>query len=279
MNNKVQSTTYLFFIDDSGTKSKDNYILRGGFLISASEYILLSKDIKNINIKYFPNIDKEIKWSNITSCIYLKTNNKKIKEKNNCYYLKDYNIRYLKKYLYDIFETLAKYDIKIISNIMTGKIINPEKIIEFELQNLMQRAQYELKGKQDNAILIYDSDSNEKILKLKQAYIKILKTDIFCDDYSNIVSNLFCEISTYSIGIQMADFIEGCIAGTLREYSLSADLYKQYIFKKIRRHYDGSVIGYGLLPTISKIEGLREEIQRKLVDIIYNYEHGNCKVS
>ena len=52
MNSKIQSTTYLFFIDDSGTKSKDNYILIGGFLISAGEYILLSKEIKKINSKY-----------------------------------------------------------------------------------------------------------------------------------------------------------------------------------------------------------------------------------
>lgn len=75
-------------------------------------------------------------------------------------------------------------------------------------------------------------------------------------------------MSQYCCGIQVADFFIGCISGVLREYDFSKILFKNYIFKKIRRSAKNKeMIGYGLLIVPNNDYDLRKEVTKKLVNI------------
>lgn len=265
-------TTFLFFIDDSGKNGYSQYVSRGGLLISAGEYISLANEIKATKVKHKFGAYQETKWSDLTIALTLKDKDphRIFKKTKSWAYLQAHTSEQIKQYILDIFSLLPKYNIKIISTIAIGLPGHAEHFIyKAELQNLMQRVQHELKGTEDNAILIYDSECKEKENQLKDAYNKITETDPFIAEYRNIIDNLFCETSNYSAGIQMADYIEGAIVASLRGYPFSKEIYKKYIFQKLRKSsgFFQRIVGYGLLAIPTNNDTLNKSITNNLIKI------------
>lgn len=263
--------TYLFFIDDTGTNRHNKFVLRGGFLIKVDDYINLFKDFLSLKAQYNINA-QEIKWSDLTSALCLKSRypDKTFESTKRYYYLQPFSVEKIKEFICRIFQLFNNYNYLVITTIAYGKPGHQDHFLyKAELQNLMQRAQHEMKSQGTNAILIYDSDNKEKERKFKEAYSSIRDADPFIKDYTNIIDTIFCENSSYASGVQFADFIVGIIAGALRDYEFSKYIYQNFLFNKVRKSsgFFKRIMGYGLLAIPTDNSLLNTEIREKLVNL------------
>jgi len=263
--------TKLFFIDETGELSKksDKYILRGGFLIDIKDYFNLSQDLIKLKNNFSLPKNIEIKWSDVSIALYLMKSNKKITEKHNCYYLKNFSEKRIELYIDEFFKLINKYDFKIIVNITDNSInIDFNSLLEMQIQNLMQRIQYDLQGKDSIAIMIHDTINKEKDDKIRKIYNKTLSSDCFVKKYSTILDSILIDISSFSSGIQISDFIIGAISGSLRGYNISKTIYNTYLKNKIRSNktiFGEKILGYGIIFTPSKLNNcFSEDIKLKL---------------
>ncbi|MBP6948759.1 MAG: DUF3800 domain-containing protein [Candidatus Pacebacteria bacterium] len=248
----INNTTKFFFIDEQGTLNNDHeWLLRGGYMIDIHDYLKLNKKIKKLNLDFLKET-KEIKWSHISSAIFLKNKNKALNE--DILYLDKFSIKELHEYLDSFFKIISDFDIKIVTNVsrksdLIKVIKRQDSFVKMQLQNLMQRCQFAGQENHFVTILVHENENSSKDDKIKkEVYKEIINSDSFIKDYNLIVDNLFIEFSNLNIGIQIADFIIGAISGTLREYKTSTDIYSQYLRNKVRRSKkDGSSIGYGIV--------------------------------
>jgi hypothetical protein len=250
-------STKFFFIDEQGSfGGKEDWLLRGGFLINVEDYLKLNNQIKSLNNRLFGQ-SREVKWSHIQSAIYLKTNDKPLGRE--IFYLNSFSINDLNNYLNSFFKIVSDIDIKIIINLsvrseLVRDIKKQESFIKMQLQNLMQRCQFAGQEEGFISILVHENENTSKDDKIKkEVYREIINNDSFVKDYNLIVDNLFIEFSNLNIGIQVADFIIGAIGGTLRNYETSTRIYTQHLKSKVRRNpKDGSSVGWGILPLPNK---------------------------
>jgi hypothetical protein len=263
--------TYLFFIDETGNYSKDDFLLRGGFLVNALDYLEFYKVVLQLKAEKNFLYNQEIKWHDLSTALHLKKKNKPFKTNKTWRYLKKFSTDDIEGYIKKLFSLIAEQDIKVITTISLGEKnretnsnLDEEKLLKFQLQNLMQRAQYTFQEDNSCGIIIYDTINKNKDKFLRSAYQEIRSIDNFVKDYSNIIDSLFCEISNFNIGIQIADFIIGCIAGCLRGYEFSTELYKDYIYSKLRRH-NNRILGRGLMPIPNQDTTLHQIIKEKLL--------------
>lgn len=247
--------TKFFFIDEQGSLNNDqDWLLRGGFMIEVSDYLRLNREVRALNSSTFSS-SGEVKWSEISSYIYLKKNGKGIGK--NLEHLKSFSTESLERYLMSFFEIISRYDIHIVMNISHKPILcnfvrKQGSLVKMQLQNLMQRCQFE--GQENNfiTILVHENENTTQDDRVKkEVYKEIIESDSFIKEYDRIVDNLFIEFSNLNIGIQVADFIVGAISGTAREYSTSKKLYDAFLKSKVRT-YRGEMIGGGILPIPNK---------------------------
>jgi hypothetical protein len=250
----MENNIYFFFIDDQGdVKNNQKWLILGGILIDVADYHNLSRELKNHNKKLVNQEVREIKWSDLSAAIYLKNKNQEIKNNKSFYYLKDLDVNSITIYIRKFFSIINKYNYQIILSVANKdyfKIKPSVKFVEFQIEDLMQRVQYEIQSSDSLAIFVHDSRSkrqdNEKV---KNIYKSLMSNSRFVQDYKNIIDNLFIEDSHLNTGIQISDFIIGAISGSLRKREFSKELYKNFLSQKLRKNTTRKVIGYGIVPT------------------------------
>lgn len=250
----VEDKIYFFFIDDQGdVNNNQKWLLLGGLLISVQDYHHLSREIKKYNEKILKNDVREVKWSDLSAVSYLKNKEQNIKENKSFAYLKDFSIQELDDFIKGFFQLLNKYNYLIILSVTNKEYFDVKpslKFIELQIEDLLQRVQYEIQNSSSLAIFVHDSRSKRQDnKKIKNIYKSLMSNSRFVQDYKNIIDNLFIEDSHLNSGIQISDFIVGVISGTLRSWKFSKELYKNYLQQKLRKSPMGKVIGYGILPT------------------------------
>ncbi len=136
------------------------------------------------------------------------------------------------------------------------------------LQTLMLRVEDELRERGENGIIIYDQAN---INKLSKYYNKIYINGKFVKEYSHIKDSMSFEISTFSSGIQIVDYVSSIVYNSLRGYTESLYIFKEIIKSKIRKKSGMLLSQTGFIPLYLKHKKgseLIKEIKEKLdIDI------------
>jgi len=264
------SEIYFFFIDDQGSFNTDQeWLLLGGLLITVQDYHSLSREIKEYNKKLLDTTIREVKWSDLSAAMYLKNKGQAIKKSKSFAYLKDVDIKSIENFIKEFYKLLNKYNYQIILSVSSKTYFDQKpshNFIELQIEDLLQRVQYEIQNSKSLAVFVHDSRSGRQSNdEVKNIYKSLMSNSRFVDDYKNIIDNLFIEDSHLNSGIQIADFIIGAISGTLRDWRFSKNLYKSYLQQKLRKSTTGKVIGYGILPTgLTKNDQYKEYLSKYL---------------
>ncbi len=255
--------TKFFFIDDQGGNNNQEWILLGGILISGFEYKQLSEQIRSIR-EDFAGIGKEIKYSELQRGIKLKKDGKPLKK--TLAYLSNKTTKEIEDYIEVFFQWLNMYSFKIIISVVHERFIyNKNKLLEHQIENLMERAQMEGQSSNSLVVMVHDNTSCKKTnVALKNIYQSKLSNSAFIQKYTRILDNLFIEESHVNIGIQVSDFVIGVIAGTLRSYPLSTQIFNKYVKNNLRKDNTGKIVGYGIVLFPNNNLEFKNMIERKL---------------
>ena len=124
-------------------------------------------------------------------------------------------------------------------------------MLKFHMQEAFQRVQMDTRP-DGFATVIMDELNPDKVKQLKEACHRMMVEGDFVK-YGNVYHGVLTECSSQSAGIQLADYAVGIMNCYLRkhllsrgDYAFATDLYTEFIQPYIRKHPNGTVIGYGV---------------------------------
>lgn len=125
------------------------------------------------------------------------------------------------------------------------------KVLKFHMQEAFQRIQMD--SQPDSfATVIMDELNQDKVKHLKDACHRMMVEGDFVK-YKNVYHGVLTECSSQSVGIQLADYAVGIMNGYLRkhlmsrgDYTFATDLYAEFISPNLRKHANGTIVGYGV---------------------------------
>lgn len=244
---------YIVFIDESGqpggwnesnkclTQNSSKFFTLSGFMIKADNILQIESKFKDIKIKYGLKESKEVKWSSSYSKLGLT-------------YEEYINMNK------DIIEMISEYDNSVIGIVMDKEscyryrkgINNHNDLYAFALNLLMERVCMEISdrdGRDVNtpALMFTDSrknDNNNKLDKeLQIAYLRARSLGTHYIKFPNFCESLVFIDSSYSSGIQCADFCAGVIH---KKFEKDDDKFFNLLLPAIRKNKDDNVYGYGI---------------------------------
>ncbi len=244
---------YIVFIDESGqpggwnkdekclTTNSSKFFTLSGFMIDANNILEIESKFKDIKIKYGLNEYTEIKWS----CSYSKLG------------LNFEQYINMKK---DIIEIISNYKNSVIGIIMDKEycykyrteIKNHNDLYAFSLNLLMERVCMEISDRDGRnaitpALMFTDSrknDNNNKLDKeLQIAYIRARSLGTHYLKFSNFCESLVFIDSSFSSGIQCADFCAGAIH---KKFESDDDTFFNILTLAIRCNKENNIYGNGI---------------------------------
>lgn len=250
-------SNYFVFTDEAGVYQRHPsvaharshpFYIRSNVLMEIDEYRQYQNEMQRINEQYNIPYDEEIKWSDLWS---------KIKDKPRTKLIDDISTNRLKGYYRKIFETAVRKDstqfIFTVTDI-AGRSCDwrREPVYKSHLQDAFQRVQMNM-NTNDFAIFVMDELNEETIKQIKAACHEFTVHGDFVK-YNNMYQGVLIENSIYSPGIQLADYCAGVMNGFLRgkiispgNYQFASDLFEEFIKKRLRTHYNGAIVGYGIV--------------------------------
>jgi len=111
------------------------------------------------------------------------------------------------------------------------------------------------------ATMIMDELNQDKVKQLKDACHRMMVEGDFVK-YENVYHGVLTECSSQSTGIQLADYAVGIMNCYLRkhlmsrgDYTFATDLYTEFVLPHLRKHANGTIVGYGVreVPSDSSI--------------------------
>ena len=126
----------------------------------------------------------------------------------------------------------------------------------------MLRVEDELKERGERGIILYDQI---QINKLSKYYHRIFTERKFIKKYCHIKDSIAFEVSAFSSGIQIVDYVANVVYNSLRGYSESLKLFKEILKPKIRRKRGMSVLQTGFIPLYLSKYG-KDQKGQKLID-------------
>lgn len=106
-----------------------------------------------------------------------------------------------------------------------------------------------------------DELNQDKVKQLKDACHRMMVEGDFVK-YENVYHGVLTECSSQSTGIQLADYAVGIMNCYLRkhlmsrgDYTFATDLYTEFVLPHLRKHANGTIVGYGVreVPSDSSI--------------------------
>ncbi len=244
---------YIVFIDESGqpggwnnvennlTKNSSKFFTLSGFMIDANNILEITSKLKDIKIKYGLSEHTEIKWSTSYSKLGL-TFDQYINMKK------------------DILNMISQYNNSVIGIVMDKQscyknrtdIKNHNDLYAFALNLLMERVCMEISDRDGRdsttpALMFTDSrknDNNNKLDKeLQIAYLRARSLGTHYIKFPNFCESLVFIDSTYSSGIQCADFCAGAIH---KKFEVNEDEFFNILLPSIRKNKYENIYGYGI---------------------------------
>ncbi len=215
----------------------------------------------------FPN--KEIKWSHIWT---LRTHQQKgtvPNPKDDCYFLRevDYHkiIEFVESSLMLLKDLECCKTVFTITNNNSNAKFSEKDLFKMHITSLLQRVQFEVqKNSNDLAVLFFDPLCENKSKLLREIYFDIQESGDFIQNYTHIKDSLNLEFSHHSAGIQLADFLSGVMAGTLKGYDRSIEIFNKAV-RPTLRNYQNKIMGAGIceIPTNStERQKMREHFKK-----------------
>jgi len=176
-----------------------------------------------------------------------------------------YYLEFIKKSL----EILSKdTTVIVIWTYFFNKVFKDQSKIERDfLQTLMLRVEYELREREENGIIIYDQVNINKIF---EHYNDIYINGKFVKKYYHIKDSMSFEISTFSSGIQIVDYVSNIIFNSLkrgikgRGYTESLSIFEKILKPKIRRKPEMLISQTGFVPLYLKKHRKGLELLKKI---------------
>lgn len=263
-------SNYFVFTDEAGVYQRnpsDSHIrshpfyIRSNVRMSIDDYRQYQIEMQRINGEYEIPFDQEIKWSDLWS---------KSKKRPRNDLVAQMSLDRLKGYYRRIFETAtAKDSLRYIYTVtdIIGRTCGwrNEAVYKSHLQDAFQRIQMDLRNTDHFATFIMDELNVETIKEIKSACHEFTMNGDFVN-YKNLYQGVLTENSLYSPGIQLADYAAGVMNGYLRgkiiqlgNYKFASDIYEEFIKPQLRRHSNGSIVGYGIVD-VPKKTPFREQL-------------------
>ncbi len=244
---------YIVFIDESGqpggwnkekeclTHNSSNFFTLSGFMIEANDILQIESKFRDIKIKYGLNESKEVKWSSSYSKLGL-------------------NYEQYIKMNTDIIKMISDYKNSVIGIVMDKEscyknkkgINNHNDLYAFALNLLMERVCMEISDREGRnsitpALMFTDSrknDNNNKLDKeLQISYLRARSLGTHYIKFPNFCESLVFIDSSYSSGIQCADFCAGSIH---KKFEANDDRFFNLLLPAIRCNKDNNIYGYGI---------------------------------
>jgi hypothetical protein len=230
--------------------SKNPFYIRSAYLISISDWKSLAGKERQSRLDRKLPENGEIKWAYLWSLYRHLKNKEEVPQDKPYSFLANYDIETLKEYVSDVVSALNSFDsVKIIFTITMNQKVTTGKesdIIKWHIQDIMQRVEMEIQSSDSLAVFFFD-ESNEKTNKhIRNCYREIYKTGDFIKQYSHIKDSLAFEISHHSVGLQVADYLCGCLHGALKKFAFSSEVFHKYIKSKLRADASGKFLGFGI---------------------------------
>lgn len=230
--------------------SRNPYYVRATFVMRASEWKTLNQFFRNKKTEYDLPVDKEIKWSWIWQLYLYQRNNQTVSPDKSFYFLSRVHYQVLLDFVDSILSFLPQLTYhRIILTVTCNHScprINESDFYKMHMQELMQRVEMELQNEEENlCILFIDPVSPEKNRLFRDIYFELYKNGDFIDRYSHIKDSLNLEYSHHSVGIQVSDYIAGCLLGSLRGYTRSKEIFDGAIKPSLRKR-DREIMGFGI---------------------------------
>ncbi len=266
-------TIYYAFSDESGhykrnRTKRDNerypYYVRAIVLFEANQWKYLNSQFLCLKNEFSLSRQQEIKWDYIWEIKQCQERGKK----------PNIEIQPLvESYHWDCLLSFCEKFLLLMNNLPFLKIIltitdnrrchniRENYLLQFHLQNTMQRIQMEIQqNNEDLAVLFFDSIDEKKDKMLSEVYSSIYESGDFIANYSSIQDCLHFEKSKQSVGIQLVDLIASISMNRLRNREESTRLFNQYIYPNLRQSHQNEIMGYGVIE-IPLNKELRNEIE------------------
>lgn len=256
---------YYIFTDEAGAYNKrpsesfrrsHPFYIRANVRLSASDYRVFQKEIQELNTKYGVPVGEEIKWSDLWEIS---------KGKYRADFLKSFTPDKLKGYYRRFFNRVVDKPSLLFIFTVTCVYTQPcyqaeNEVLKFHMQEAFQRIQMDTRP-DGFATVIMDELNQDKVKQLKDACHRMMVEGDFVK-YENVYHGVLTECSSQSAGIQLADYAVGIMNGYLRkhlmsrgDYTFATDLYTEFVLPHLRKHANGTVVGYGVreVPSDSSI--------------------------
>ncbi|KAA0005769.1 MAG: DUF3800 domain-containing protein [Thermoplasmata archaeon] len=239
----------LIFSDEAGEIKPSKYYIRSAVMIPEEKYFVMQRDFFKLKKEYEIPLNEELKTSDIWH-LKLYQEGKRPLPKKHRKRLHKYTKRHYTHYLKFIERSLNLLpgDAVIITtwtHFFDNVFKEQDEIERDFLQTIMLRVEDELKEYGERGIMLYDQTSMDKIAGY---YHDIFIEGEFVNEYSHIKDSIAFEVSTFSSGIQIVDYIANITYNSLRRYSMSLDIFKKTIKPKLRRKQGIDVIKTGFIP-------------------------------
>lgn len=243
---------------------KNKYYIRGSLFIDAFAYKELIPIIRELKTNHGFDANYEIKFSDIWNWEHGRGGDKEKAEIG-------------RKYIESCLDKLKQInDVKYIFTVtfLDGSHYRGDeiKLLKMHILDLMQRIHFELKPKKGGsdegfASIFLDMLNKKHCKELSAAYYQIYSGEEqdYISNYSTIKDSITFENSSFSIGIQMIDFVTGVFHGCLLGREFSKRSYKTYIQDKVRAH-DNEIFGYGIIEVPTNNE-YREKLRNTLYEL------------
>ena len=237
---------YILFLDESGgpaipgpnSKTAENVFVFGGVILRSSEWKKVQSYLNRLKTKYSIPIDQELKWGNL------------IRRSGPAAGLTSDDIL---RFLGDLAPAVKPFVTGVATVVFKAEaaaqypyIRNEDDIYNSGLRYCLQRFGNffsDNPGIRDEAIVVGDHRDDKKDNRLRKHYEELVYLSrTFHGDLSRVIEGLFVQVSHFSIGVQLADFLVGSI------YQLYEKGKPQYfdILKGWMRSKNGTYMGYGL---------------------------------
>lgn len=256
-------SNYFIFTDEAGAYQKNPsdahisshpFYIRSNVRLSIDDYRQYQIDMQRINGEYEIPFDYEIKWSDLWSKTKGRPRNELIAQ---------LSPDRLKGYYRRIFETATTKESIMFVFTATDIIGRTCKwgnnsVYKAHLQDAFQRVQMDLSCTDSFATFVMDELNVETIKEIKSACYEFTMNGDFVK-YKNLYQGVLTENSLYSPGIQLADYAAGVLNGYLRgkivqpgNYKFATDIYEEFIRPHLRKHTNGTIVGYGIIDVPKK---------------------------
>jgi len=270
---------YFVFSDEAGCyrKEKSNrfltshpYFIRVSLIMNYVDWMLLKDKYTQIRKSYNIPDDKEIKWSYLWSI--RKNREKFFNDNKNVGFLNNFSENDLINYIENCLMLLDESSYcKLIYTVTINKScpkIDCLEMYKMHLQDAMQRIEMDIQNNIFNlAILFLDSMSNNLNKALRDSYNKIYLSGDFIRAYAHIKDSISFELSHHSFGIQLADYCVGIFNGALKEYPKSIEIFKNLLWKHVRKCSDGNYLGFGIIE-VPKNPNTRNYLSKRIDSIV-----------